>query len=108
MFKLEDLAKMYFQYGIFPSSLFFLFRKRDRATIIADILESLSCNPKGRRKTNIMQRANLSYDQLNKYLDLLMRNGYIIIEGQLYKPTSRGLELLETLEMDYLKLRLRT
>jgi len=89
------------------NSLFFLFKKRDRATIIANILESIRFNPKGRRKTNIMQSANLSYDQLNKYLDLLMRNGYVIVEGQMYKPTSRGLEFLETFEAEYLKIKMK-
>jgi predicted transcriptional regulator len=88
-------------------SLFLLFQKRDRVTIIADILKSLNYSKTGRRKTNIMQSANLSYDQLNKYLDLLIRNGYVIVEGQMYKPTSRGLEFLETVENDYLKLRTR-
>jgi len=89
------------------NSLFFLFKKRDRATIIADILKSVSYNPRGKRKTNIMQSANLSYDQLNKYLDLLMRNGYVIIDRQMYKPTSRGLEFLETFEAEYIKLKIK-
>lgn len=54
-----------------------------------------------------MQSANLSTEQVNKYLDLLMRNGYIIVDGRLYKPTSRGLELLENLQTEYLKLKVR-
>jgi len=85
-------------------SLFFLFKKRDRATIIADIIKSVRYNPKGRKKTHIMQSANLSFDQINKYLDLLLRNGYIMFDGRMYKPTSRGLEFLETVEAEYLKL----
>jgi len=98
---------MYFRSSIGSSPLFFLFKKRDRATIIADILKSVRFNQKGRRKTNIMQTANLSFDQLNKYLDLLLINGYIIVDGHMYKPTSRGLEFLETVESDYLKLKTR-
>jgi len=98
---------MYRSVGIYFNSLFFLFRKRDRATIIANILQSIRLNPKGRRKTNIMQSANLSYDQLNKYLDLLIRNGYVIVEGQMYKPTTRGLEFLQTVETEYLKLKMK-
>ena len=90
------------------SNLLFYFFKRDRATIIADILKSLRYNPRGKRKTKIMQSANLSYDQLNKYLDLLMRNGYVMVEGHMYKPTSRGLEFLETVEGNYLKMKMRT
>jgi len=84
-----------------------MFKKRDRVNIIADILKSISYSGRGRRKTNIMQSANLSYDQLNKYLDLLIRNGYVIVEGQMYKPTSRGLEFLESMEDNYLKLKTR-
>ena len=99
---------MYFKTYFDFDSLFFLFRKRDRATIIADILKSIKHNPQGRRKTNIMQSANLSFDQMNKYLDLLLRNGYIIADGDMYKPTSRGLEFLESIEIDYLKLKVRT
>ena len=98
---------MHFSINLSTNWLLFLFKKRDRATIIADILKSIRSSPKGRRKTNIMQSANLSSDQLNKYLDLLMRNGYIIVDEHLYKPTSKGLELLENLETDYLKLQFR-
>jgi predicted transcriptional regulator len=54
-----------------------------------------------------MRNANLNFDQINKYLDLLIRNGYIVFDGQVYKPTARGLEFLETVENDYLKLRTR-
>jgi len=54
-----------------------------------------------------MQSANLSTDQMNKYLDLLIRNGYVIVDGYMYKPTSRGLRLLQNLETEYLKLKIR-
>jgi len=85
------------------SSLFFLFKKRDSATIIADIIKSLGENPRGKRKTNIMQSANLSFDMVNKYLDLLLRNGYVILDdGNMYKPTGKGLRFLKNLESDYL------
>lgn len=92
---------------IFPSfdSLFWLFKKRDRVTIIADILKSVRYNPTGKRKTKIMQSANLSFEQMNKYLDLLLRNGYVIVDGQMYKPTSRGLAFLDIVEADYLKMK---
>jgi len=98
---------VYFSINLSIDSLLFVFKKRDRATIIADILKSIRFRPKGRRKTNIMQSANLSSDQMNKYLDLLIRNGYIIMDGHMYKPTSRGLRFLENLETDYLKLKVR-
>lgn len=95
-------------YSTIGSNSLFMFLKRDRATIIADILKAMRFSPTGKRKTKIMRTANLSYDQLNKYLDLLLRNGYVIVEGQVYKPTSRGLEFLETIESSYMKLKTRT
>jgi len=101
------IANMYFHTFTQLDSLFFLFKKRDRATIIADIIKTVKYNPRGKKKTHIMQSANLSFEQINKYLDLLLRNGYIMVDGRMYKPTSRGLEFLETVEADYLKLRTR-
>jgi len=85
-----------------------MFKNRDSATIIADILKAVGESSRGKRKTNIMQSANLSYDQVNKYLDLLMRNGYIMLDdGYLYKPTGKGLRFLENLQAEYLKMRNR-
>jgi len=85
----------------------FAFKYRDRATIIGDILISLARRPEGKRKTNIKQSANLSSDLLNKYLDLLLRNGYVILEdGEVYKLTPRGLKLLQNLDFEYLKMRM--
>ena len=89
------------------ASLWFLFTKRDRATIIADIIKSVRYNPKGKRKTHIMRNANLNFDQVNMYLDLLIRNGYIMFDGRVYKPTTRGLQFLETVENAYPQLRAR-
>lgn len=74
------------------------FKNRDRAAIIADILSSLVRSPRGERKTNIRQSANLSSDLLKKYLDLLLINGFVKVEEEgIYKPTTRGLELLQNL-----------
>jgi len=81
------------------------FKNRDRATIIADILSSLAKNPRGKRKTNIIQSANLSNYMSNKYLDLLLLNGFVKIEdGGIYKPTTKGLKLLQNLDIQYLKI----
>ena len=83
----------------------FGFKNRDRATIIADILNSLVKNPKGKRKTNIRQSANLSSYMSDKYLDFLLRNDFIKIEeGGIYKPTTKGLRLLQNLDVHYLKM----
>jgi predicted transcriptional regulator len=87
----------------------FTFKYRDRATIIADILASLIAKPDGKRKTNIRQSANLSSDLLNKYLDLLLRNGYIMINnGDIYRLSQRGLKLWQNLDLEYLRIRGRT
>jgi len=85
------------------------FKNRDRATIIADILSSLARNPRGKKKTNIMQSANLSTYMIKKYLDLLLCNGFVKVEDEgIYKPTTKGLELLQNLDIEYLKMTLRT
>jgi predicted transcriptional regulator len=47
---------------------------RSRLRIINDIL---TVAKHGARKTHIMYRANLSYDQLNEYLTFLLDNGLI-------------------------------
>jgi len=84
------------------------FKKRDRPTIMADILKSVTGTQRGKRKTNIMQSANLSSDLVNKYLDVLLRNGFVVLaDGYMYKPTSKGLRFLQNLENDYLKLKFR-
>lgn len=91
---------------LFP---FLAFKYRDRMTIIADILKSVSERGRGKRKTNIMQSVNLSHSQVNKYLDLLLRNGYVILDdGRMYKPTHKGLAFLQNLKTDVLKLKYRT
>lgn len=96
------MRKMHFSID----SLSLVFKKRDRATIISDILKSLIHSGIGKRKTRLKQSANLSTEQVNKYLDLLMRNGYVILaDGCLYKPTGKGLRFLQNLESDYLRLK---
>jgi predicted transcriptional regulator len=71
-------------------------KRRDRLYIIAEILDIAK---EGCLKTQIMYRANLSFTQLNEYLDLLMTMKLIIIsensEKALYKTTSKGLQYLQ-------------
>ncbi len=83
-----------------------LFAKRDRVTIIVAILETLKTKHEGKRKTNIMQSANLSTDQVSKYLELLYINGLVIVkDGNIYQVTRRGVEFLETFEQLNLRLK---
>jgi predicted transcriptional regulator len=74
-------------------------KHRSRPEIISSILSVAS---QGARKTHIMYRANLSYDQLNEYLSFLLGNGLIEkradteYEGTVvYKVTQKGRQFLE-------------
>jgi predicted transcriptional regulator len=88
------------------------FKYRDRVSIIGDILMSIKNSAeKGKKKTQIMQSANLNYDQANKYLALMISNDYIREENtptrreRLFKATSKGLNFIEILESENLTLR---
>ena len=68
---------------------------RSRIQIAADILEIARS---GSRKTRIMYQANLSFDLLQKYLDLLVRFGLLEIHGgpeKNYVATDKGRRFLE-------------
>jgi len=84
-----------------------MFKYRDRYTIVADILKAIAKTNKGVRKTQIMQTANLNYDLLNKYLDCLMLNKFILVDGYVYKLTRRGMEFVQNIETEAMKLRYR-
>jgi len=87
------------------------FKYRDRTSIISDILKIVTNSAgKGKRKTQIMQSANLNFDQVNKYLSFLISNGYIRIErsemhrGPVYRATSKGLNFVKLLETENLRM----
>ncbi len=72
---------------------------RSRLKIINDIL---TVAKHGARKTHIMYRANLSYDQLNEYLAFLLDNGLIEKDADveyegavMYKVSNKGRQFLE-------------
>jgi len=70
-------------------------KRRDRLYILAEILDIAK---DGCLKTQIMYRANLSFAQLNEYLDLLITlklMGTTGKEKKLYKTTTKGLQYLE-------------
>ena len=52
----------------------------------------------GARKTHLMYGANLSYQQLNLYLDLILKNGLlkecIVDESKFYVMTTKGWQFL--------------
>jgi len=45
-----------------------------------------------------MQNVNLSYDQLGRYLDVLISYGLMMKNGDVYRPTTKGLKLIEDFE----------
>lgn len=68
---------------------------RSRIQIAADILEIAK---NGSRKTKIMYLGNLSFDLLQKYLDLLIGYDLIEINGaadKSYHATEKGLRFLD-------------
>jgi predicted transcriptional regulator len=91
---------------LFNCGLIFRFKYRDRATIIRDILETIERDPKGKTKTSIMRAANLNFEQVNKYLDLLLLCDVIRAVNPLksqevarYRLTQKGFECLKNVEM---------
>lgn len=74
------------------------FGKRDRVTILKDILEAARRSKEGRRKTQLIQTANLNHNQVTKYLNLLLVNGLVISCDDKYRITERGLHFVKTLE----------
>ena len=83
------------------------FKYRDRTTIVTDILKSISNSPFGKKKTQIMQSANLNYTQANRYIKLLIMNGFILItDTETYKITTKGLRFLQTVEQQKIRTRL--
>ena len=72
--------------------------KRSRNEIISQILEICK---NGASKTKIVYQANLNFNSVNPYLDLLIKNDLIRVnEGRaiLYDTTPKGITLLETIK----------
>lgn len=71
-------------------------KRRDKLYIIAEILEIAK---DGTLKTQIMYRANLSFAQLNEYLDFMLRMKLLdkVVENakEKYKATEKGLSFLQ-------------
>ncbi len=69
-------------------------KKRSRLEIYLDVLEAAS---KVGKLTHIGNLANLSWKDTVKHLRFLELNGFVKKEGEEYKLTQKGLEVLETL-----------
>ena len=80
------------------------FKYRDRMTIIGDILKTLRKTKEGKRKTQIMQSANLNYVQMNKYLRYLLERGLLNFTDQgKVTITEEGIRFLQYLEAQRIK-----
>src|SRR5215203_2125734 len=71
-------------------------RSRGRTQIIADILHQCKEN---KRKSHVMQKANLNFDQVSHYLGDLLGRGLVeqgLSEGgNIYRTTDKGREFLD-------------
>ena len=62
-------------------------KNRDTIDIVADVLKVASV---GSKKTNIMYKANLSYSQLCRYLELTINTGLVQNGSSFYEVTEKG------------------
>lgn len=86
--------------GLKSSQVSAAFKYRGRMTIIVDILKSVENSRKGRRKTQIMQSANLNYVQMKKYLSYLTDCGLLeVSKVQKYVITKKGSRFLQFVEL---------
>jgi predicted transcriptional regulator len=67
-------------------------QKRNRFETMFTILRLCT---KGSKKTHIMYRANLSHQQLEKYLAILLERNLLAIEEGSYVTTPRGMVFIE-------------
>ena len=67
-------------------------RRRVRHNIIIEILETAR---HGELKSHIMNKVNLSFKQLEYYLNHLSSKNFIKKEGDLYRTTEKGLGVIE-------------
>jgi predicted transcriptional regulator len=80
-------------------------KRRDKLVIMADILQIAR---KGALKTQILYKANLSFDQLKQYLGVLTASDMLKKtrrkQREIYEATPKGLEFLKTHKeiMDFL------
>ncbi len=71
-------------------------KRRDKLYIIAEILEIAR---EGTLKTQVMYRANLSFTQLNDYLNFMLKIGLLgkvdIRDKEGYRATEKGLDFVQ-------------
>ena len=67
-------------------------KRRVRHDIIIEILQNAKG---GAKKTNIMYKVNLSFIQLELYLDNLAKAGLISEKSGIWKTTEKGLHVID-------------
>ena len=67
---------------------------RDKLDIVVDVLKTAG-ESGGVKKTKIMYQANLSFRLLEKYLGLVLSNGFLQRDGSKYELTGTGIEFLD-------------
>jgi len=71
-------------------------KKRARHTIVLEILKVAKNDVK---KTHIMYKVSLSFDQLKRYLGALKKAGFITQQSRTWKTTEKGLHVIEACEL---------
>jgi len=91
-------------FGLFElSQIIRSFKYRDRCGIICDILTTCRSSQEGRKKTQIMQSANLNYIQTRKYLGFMVNCGYIsVTQKETYMITAKGSKYLQMIQIQEL------
>jgi len=69
-------------------------KKRSSYDIIYDIL--VTCKP-GVKKTRLMYNANLSFEVLKKYVDVLVEKQLILKKDEKFFVTEKGMKFLDIL-----------
>ncbi len=68
------------------------FERRGRQDIVIQVLKSAE---NGERKTNLMNKANLNFAQVERYLKYLSKAGFITEESGVWTTTEKGLNVIE-------------
>ena len=69
--------------------------KRSKHIIISEILDICKT---GANKTRIVYQANLNFNNVNPYIDLLIKNNLLVVKpgkNVLYKTTDKGISFLD-------------
>ncbi len=67
-------------------------KRRARHDIIMEVLKAAE---NGVKKTHIMYKASLSFDQLKQYLNALKKENFITEECGIWKTNEKGLHVIE-------------